>query len=192
MYTYQTQYSDEERIILIYDFGGGKLDVSLVKIKGNEFTVLATAGDSHFGGSDIDDYILRHLIHEFREKYDIRLNRSPYTNEEDKYAKQRALLLDSVEKAKRKISGETSSYQIFIPNFITKDGKTIDFDETLHKSLIDEYIEKIKQNSFNQLKMFSNTQELIRKISKNFFFLVAHPEFKMFRNLLVTMLKDQQ
>src|SRR5258708_39439707 len=41
---------DSEKIVLVYDLGGGTFDVSLLSIEDNVFEVLATAGDTHLGG----------------------------------------------------------------------------------------------------------------------------------------------
>ena len=47
-----------ETKVLVYDFGGGTLDISVVKIKDLDFEVIATCGDMHLGGRDIDNIIL--------------------------------------------------------------------------------------------------------------------------------------
>ncbi|CAA9957432.1 Hsp70 chaperone [Pyrenophora teres f. maculata] len=61
--------SDKERNVLIYDLGGGTFDVSLLHIQGGVFTVKATAGDTHLGGSDFDTALLDHFRKEFTKKY---------------------------------------------------------------------------------------------------------------------------
>ena len=40
--------------VAVYDFGGGTFDISILNIKGGVFEVLATNGDTHLGGDDID------------------------------------------------------------------------------------------------------------------------------------------
>lgn len=50
-----------EGIYLIYDFGGGTFDVSILKMTKGVFQVLATGGDGHLGGDDIDHKIMEHL-----------------------------------------------------------------------------------------------------------------------------------
>lgn len=50
-----------EGTILVYDFGGGTFDVSLLKIQKGVFQVISTAGDSNLGGDDIDHIIMKHL-----------------------------------------------------------------------------------------------------------------------------------
>ncbi|KAK9913510.1 hypothetical protein M0R45_037323 [Rubus argutus] len=49
-----------ERTVMMFDFGGGTLDVSLLTISGGVFQVNATAGDSHLGGEDIDNRMVKH------------------------------------------------------------------------------------------------------------------------------------
>ena len=51
---------------MVYDFGGGTLDISVVTIRDQVFTVLATNGDSHLGGQDIDNILVRHCMEEFK------------------------------------------------------------------------------------------------------------------------------
>ena len=46
-------------VFLVFDFGGGTLDLSLVSCTGNKFEVLANGGSSHLGGADVDNAILR-------------------------------------------------------------------------------------------------------------------------------------
>lgn len=61
--------SDKERHVLVYDFGGGTLDVSILSLDGGVFEVKATAGDNHAGGSDIDNLLAQHFIKEFVRKH---------------------------------------------------------------------------------------------------------------------------
>lgn len=57
------------RKILIYDFGGGTFDVSVLHIKGSTITVLATDGDTNLGGNDIDQALTEYFIDEFEKKF---------------------------------------------------------------------------------------------------------------------------
>lgn len=55
------------RKIMVYDFGGGTFDVSILKIKDGIFEVLATSGDTELGGDDFDMRIVEHLLARFQE-----------------------------------------------------------------------------------------------------------------------------
>ncbi|XP_047316222.1 heat shock cognate 70 kDa protein-like [Impatiens glandulifera] len=54
--------------VLIFDFGGGTFDVSVLTIDGSVFDVKATAGDTHLGGEDFDNRMLNHFVQEFKRK----------------------------------------------------------------------------------------------------------------------------
>ncbi|GAA5845643.1 hypothetical protein JCM11251_002077 [Rhodosporidiobolus azoricus] len=63
-----TEKSKNEKIVLIFDLGGGTFDVSLLSITGGVFAVKATAGDTHLGGEDFDNTLLEHFKKEFERK----------------------------------------------------------------------------------------------------------------------------
>ncbi|KAF2707554.1 heat shock protein-like protein [Pleomassaria siparia CBS 279.74] len=92
--------SEKERNVLIYDLGGGTFDVSLLHIQGGVFTVKATAGDTHLGGSDFDTALLDHFKKEFLKKY-----------KKDISGDARALrrLRTACERAKRTLSNATQT-----------------------------------------------------------------------------------
>ncbi|KAM7458508.1 hypothetical protein BLSTO_00746, partial [Blastocystis sp. subtype 1] len=58
-----------EKIILIFDLGGGTFDVSLLSIEDGIFEVKATAGDTHLGGEDFDNRMVEYFCTEFQRKF---------------------------------------------------------------------------------------------------------------------------
>ena len=60
---------DEEKNVLIFDLGGGTFDVSLLNIEDGIFEVKATAGDTHLGGEDFDNLLVKYFIDEFKRKH---------------------------------------------------------------------------------------------------------------------------
>lgn len=92
--------SNKERNILIYDFGGGTFDLSVLTIDGGIFEVKSTAGDTHLGGSDIDNIVVEYLCDEFKKKHkkDLRSN-----------AKAVKRLNLAAERAKKSLSSSTST-----------------------------------------------------------------------------------
>ncbi|CAM6107955.1 unnamed protein product [Calypogeia fissa] len=60
----------DEKLIMIYDLGGGTLSVSVVYVQECYFEVKATAGDSHLGGRDFDRRMVDHFVKEFMWKYE--------------------------------------------------------------------------------------------------------------------------
>jgi molecular chaperone DnaK len=61
---------DEDSTFIVYDFGGGTFDVSIVRVKnGREFDILGTGGDSHLGGGDIDRLIIDWALANMRRDF---------------------------------------------------------------------------------------------------------------------------
>ncbi|XP_030236647.1 heat shock 70 kDa protein-like [Gadus morhua] len=58
-----------ERNVLIFDLGGGTFDVSILTIKDGIFKVKSTAGDTHLGGEDFDNRLVKHCVEEFKRKF---------------------------------------------------------------------------------------------------------------------------
>ncbi|MGZ8374593.1 MAG: molecular chaperone DnaK [Nitrospira sp.] len=63
--------------IAVYDFGGGTFDISILKLKDGIFEVLATSGDTHLGGDDLDRVLVDLFIGDIRDQYGIDLSRYP-------------------------------------------------------------------------------------------------------------------
>jgi molecular chaperone DnaK len=98
--------------IVVYDFGGGTFDVTVLEVGDDVVEVQSTDGDAHMGGRDIDQEIVRFLIEEFRKSEGIDLGK-------DKLALQR--LDEAAEKAKHELS-TTAETEINIP-FISSDAE---------------------------------------------------------------------
>lgn len=62
-----------EQNILIYDLGGGTFDVSIVKINANSLEVCSTVGDTHLGGEDFNERLVKYFISEFMNEHRINL-----------------------------------------------------------------------------------------------------------------------
>ncbi len=96
--------------IVVYDFGGGTFDVTVLEVGDDVVEVQSTDGDAHMGGRDIDQKIVRFLIDEFKKSEGIDIGK-------DALALQR--LDEAAEKAKHELS-TTGEAEINIP-FITSD-----------------------------------------------------------------------
>lgn len=86
--------------VMVYDLGGGTFDVSIIEISNGIVEVLATSGDNHLGGDDIDNAIADYLINTFKQKEGIDLS-------QDKLAMQR--IKEAAEKAKKELSASLST-----------------------------------------------------------------------------------
>ena len=65
------------RNVFVYDLGGGTFDVSILKIERKQIEVIATRGDNHLGGTDIDDILVKHCVDQFLNTYGIDLSTGP-------------------------------------------------------------------------------------------------------------------
>jgi len=115
-----------EQNILIFDLGGGTLDVSLLTIDEGIFEVKATAGDTHLGGEDFDNRMVTYFAQEFKRKH-----------KKDITDSQRALrrLRTACERAKRTLS---SSAQTSVEIDSLYDG--VDFYSTITRAKFEELI----------------------------------------------------
>jgi molecular chaperone DnaK len=84
-----------EHKILVFDLGGGTLDVTIMEFGDGTFTVLSTSGDTQLGGTDMDEFIVKWIVDEFKKQEGINLD-------EDLTAMQR--IREASEKAKIELS----------------------------------------------------------------------------------------
>ncbi|MEY8848623.1 molecular chaperone DnaK [Psychroserpens sp. XS_ASV72] len=95
----------QDQKIVVFDFGGGTHDVSILELGDGVFEVLSTDGDTHLGGDDVDEKIINWLAEEFKSEEDIDLRKDPM-------ALQR--LKEAAEKAKIELSS-SSQTEINLP-----------------------------------------------------------------------------
>lgn len=97
---YGLDKKDTDQKIVVFDFGGGTHDVSILELGEGVFEVLATDGDTHLGGDDVDEKIIDWLADEFKSEEGIDLR-------DDAMALQR--LKEAAEKAKIELSSSTQT-----------------------------------------------------------------------------------
>ncbi|WP_299799215.1 molecular chaperone DnaK [uncultured Maribacter sp.] len=97
---YGMDKKDTEQKIVVFDFGGGTHDVSILELGDGVFEVLATDGDTHLGGDDVDQKIIDWLADEFKSEEDMDLRN-------DAMALQR--LREAAEKAKIELSSSAQT-----------------------------------------------------------------------------------
>ena len=130
--------SKEDKNVVIVDFGSGTYDVSLLSISSDGvFEVIATAGNTFLGGSNLDERIINFLADEFKKECGIDVRK-------DNLAMAR--LKESAEKAKKELSNVVST-NINIP-FITADQDgpkhlNIELSRAKFESLVSDLIEKL-------------------------------------------------
>ncbi|KAI4966134.1 hypothetical protein ZWY2020_046424 [Hordeum vulgare] len=67
----------EAKTVLIFDLGGGTMDVSIISVKDGVFTVKATSGDTHLGGQDLNNRMVEHFVEDFLKKHKSDIRGSP-------------------------------------------------------------------------------------------------------------------
>ncbi len=103
----------EDMKILVFDFGGGTLDVTIMEMGGGVFEVLSTSGDTQLGGTDMDKILIDYIIDEFKKKEGIDLSKDITAT---------ARIRESAEKAKIELSTVMET-DVTLP-FIAQDSST--------------------------------------------------------------------
>ncbi|XP_004308862.1 PREDICTED: heat shock cognate 70 kDa protein-like [Fragaria vesca subsp. vesca] len=98
-------YGKSKRTVMVFDLGGGTLDVSLLTINSDGvFDVKATAGDTHLGGEDFDGNMVNYCVQDFKKRHDVDVSKN---------FKALGRLRNECEKAKRRLSSSlTTEFEI--------------------------------------------------------------------------------
>jgi molecular chaperone DnaK len=123
--------------IAVFDFGGGTHDVSILELGDGVFEVLATDGDTHLGGDDVDEAIIQWLADEFKNDEGLDLRKDPM-------ALQR--LKEAAEKAKIELSS-TNSTEINLPYIMPVDGVPKHLVRTLQRAKFEQLIASIVERT---------------------------------------------
>ena len=126
--------TDDDVNIMVFDLGGGTLDVTIMEFGGGVFEVKSTSGDTQLGGTDMDNVILKYLADEFQKQEGVNLM-------DDDQAVQR--LREAAEKAKIELS-TTLTTEVNLP-FITMgtDGKPKNLIISLTRAKLEELVDGI-------------------------------------------------
>jgi molecular chaperone DnaK len=125
-----------DEVIAVYDFGGGTFDISILEVGDNVVQVIATNGDTHLGGDDLDQRIIDYLVGEFKKDSGLDVSG-------DKMVLQR--LKDAAEKAKIELSSKLET-TVNLP-FLTADASgpkhlNIKITRAKLESMIDDLVER--------------------------------------------------
>ncbi len=128
---------EREKTVLVYDFGGGTFDVTVLEIGDDIYEVQSTEGDNDLGGDDFDQEIVDWVLEEFEEENGIDLG----DNDE---AMQR--IREKAEEAKKELSSRKST-NINIPFIHQEEGETYNIDYELTRSRFEELVEHLIQKT---------------------------------------------
>jgi len=147
-----------DHTILIFDFGGGTFDVSILELGDGVFEVKATSGDNHLGGDDIDELLIDWMADEFKKTNGIDLR-------SDATALQR--LKEAAEKAKIELSTAQNT-KINLP-FVTADQNgpkhlDLDLSKSKFESMIGDILERLKAPTLQAIKDSGLDASAIHKV----------------------------
>lgn len=125
--------SDTQQKIMVFDFGGGTLDVTIMDLSDGVFEVLSTMGDTKLGGSDMDENITKFVTDEFKKQTGVDLT-------EDKMAFWR--VREACEKAKIELS-TTMQTEINLPFIASDDTGPKHLVQTLTRAKLEELVEPV-------------------------------------------------
>jgi len=123
----------DEKVVAVYDLGGGTFDISILELDNGVFEVKATNGDTFLGGEDFDVRLLEHLKDEFKKKEGFDLSSDPV-------AVQR--LREAAEKAKKELSSSVKS-NINIPYLANKNGTPLHLNTSITRAQYDKLVDDL-------------------------------------------------
>jgi molecular chaperone DnaK len=139
---YGLDKSGKDMKIVVFDFGGGTHDVSILELGDGVFEVLATDGDTHLGGDDVDHVIIDWLAAEFQKDEGLDLKADPM-------ALQR--LKEAAEKAKIELSSTTTS-EINLPYIMPVDGVPKHLVKSLTRAKFEQLIDSLVKRTIGPCK----------------------------------------
>ena len=131
-----------DELIVVYDFGGGTFDVSVLEVGDNIVQVISTNGDTHLGGDDIDNVVIDWIAAEFRKTSGIDVSK-------DKIALQR--LRESAEKAKIELSS-TQETSINLPFLTVAASGPVHLDLRLSRAKLEQLMTPLVERTMEPVK----------------------------------------
>ena len=132
----------KDQKIVVFDFGGGTHDVSILELGDGVFEVLSTDGDTHLGGDDVDEKIIDWLAEEFKKEENLDLRKDPMSLQR---------LKEAAEKAKIELSS-SSQTEINLPYITATDSGPKHLVRTLTKSKFDQLIDDLVKRTIEPCK----------------------------------------
>ena len=147
---YGMDKSGKDMKIVVFDFGGGTHDVSILELGDGVFEVLSTDGDTHLGGDDVDQKIIDWLASEFKKDEGLDLMKDPM-------ALQR--LKEAAEKAKIELSSSAST-EINLPYIMPVDGIPKHLVRSLSKAKFEQLIDDLVKRTIEPCKSALKSADL--------------------------------
>lgn len=148
-----SQGTEEERLLAVFDFGGGTFDITIMEISKGTFNVVATAGNTFLGGEDITNTIFEYFLDDLASNYGV-------TDLDDHLVLQR--LRDYAETTKKNLTTQTRA-TIEIPYLKEVDGTFIHYKAEMTREKLEELAAPFIKKA---IKTFDKTLKEVRLESK--------------------------
>ncbi|KAH0785105.1 cytoplasmic heat shock protein 70 [Histomonas meleagridis] len=144
-YYYNNKPSGKQHV-LVYDFGGGTFEVSILAVEDNCYKMLATCGNMHLGGQDLDNNMVQHFIKIFNEKYHCDISND---------LRARSILKSECEKGKINLS-QLNKTDLYCPNLYQE----IDFREYITRQEFEEINKDLFETTLTTIKNLINESNM--------------------------------
>lgn len=135
----------EEQKIVVYDFGGGTFDVSILEVDEGFVEVKSTNGDTHLGGDDVDQVVIDWLVAEFKKEHNLEIFSLPGSE----MAQQR--IRQAAEQAKKELSSAPTT-QISLPFLYADATGPKNLDRTLSRAQFERMIMPVIERTLTPCK----------------------------------------
>lgn len=132
-FAYGLNKSEKELKILVFDFGGGTLDVTIMDFGEGVFQVISTSGDTQLGGRDMDEALMNYVVDDFRKETGVDLSKDP---------KALPRLREAVEKAKIELSSVLET-EINLPFIAVVNNEPKHLVKRITRALLEELVRPI-------------------------------------------------
>ncbi len=148
--SFSLNLSKEKTNLIVYDFGGGTIDISVLVVESDIIKVLSTAGNTSLGGNDLDEILSNLFISEIKDEYEIDLT-------SNKMAVQR--LMDAAENAKKELSG-MDACEINLPFIADSKNGPIHFLKYITRDEFEQLIDKRVESTIEICKKALSSAKL--------------------------------
>ena len=151
---------EDEKKVLVYDFGGGTFDATILKVSNTKLEVLGVHGDSNLGGEDITSIVNELIYDELEDTHDLSMfDLEESELKEEEYLKNISMIAKAAETAKIELS-ETTNTTISIANLYSSNGKTVNFIFDLSREDFEDAIIDIRKKSLDVVKELVSNSKL--------------------------------
>lgn len=151
--------ADEDKIFVVYDFGGGTFDLSILVAAGGNFIESGTGGDRWLGGDDIDRLLTQYVLDEAAKSQNVNIQELIADLPEKKRYAFQGELKNEVESAKKALSQAKSATISIFDYLETEDGDPVDIEVSITREKFEEMIRPLIQRTIDLIdELLEKTQ----------------------------------